>query len=864
MRPVVRIRFLTRLFLLAVAACVVGVIVGGCPPGQGGSAANHAVRVATFNTECIVPEMGDLNILTQVVNAVEKAGTLCNGTLADIAGDILSAGGLTDDRGVIKDAVRERAKAIVNLINARKNDFDIIALNEVFLEDARQIFVDGLGGTFPYHVDKLEGGTPCTEDSGLMLFSRWPFEELGQNPGSPGGPPVVPFYNAWQQFDDCRCEDCLADKGVGYVRVQNPNTGDEYDVAFAHLQADSQVCLPGTSAAPPPYSVIRDSQLQQVSELIQSWVGTAKQWAGGTNVIFMGDLNTVGTQERAAMAASLPTPDNDEWHEKFDPAQATGFFAGRLSAPNAARPLYDAWAQTTSPWDPGVTHGTEDRLDYIFLNAVPASGAQPPYQRRLVPHHMTLLPFNDESDHHGVLAVLNRWQPYCMPVEARAPQAGYSLPGGPGPAPNQLSLGPWPNNQVYDMEISVPGGYQWFRFDLPGSYSLSLVNGNNWLQQNEASGFDLRVYTATDLTDDISNYYGETTQLNQYFPNPNGITVVNPNTIIARKYLVPDGPFYVRISPQDPAGTGRYRLYVHRHEGKTKEDAVLLPVCCTQEYFQGTAALNAEDMPWFQINLERPDNPASHQHLRFVVLWDEAGLEGPWTLRLQDEADTVLAQSSDAKVSSPSVNNNDPAYGEKTPRHYVEVIHDNLEDLSTAPNPRFYLRVSRPGLIINGALTSPYDRYRLRWETNLTVLHGKSWAGTQSMRLVANDETCIDAGNSDEIGIQMWADGQLVYDLDDNDIGGNATDMDTGDSVSLEQIVHPVRYVKNFQFRVLEFDPGGADYGELRTLGPLKPQQDKAWKASSKVNVPCSGVGSDGEYELFYNRSRTMQYPPCD
>jgi hypothetical protein len=476
------------------------------------------------------------------------------------------------------------------------------------------------------------------------------------------------------------------------------------------------------------------------------------------------------------------------------------------------------------------------------------------------------MPFNDESDHQGVHAVLNRWQQYCMPVEAFAPQAGYTLPGGSqGGAPNEVTLGPWPNNQTYGMEITVAGGYQWFRFDLPGSYSFSLVNGDNWSEQNENSDFDMRVYTATDLTNDIWNYYGEETDIKEYFPDPNAILNVHPDTIIAKKFLIPEAPFYVRISPKDPTGEGKYRLYVHRHEGKTKKDAILLPVSCTQEYFHGTAALNADDMPWFQLNLERPDNSASHQSLRFIVMWEPAGLAGTWVLRLQDENDTVLAQSTAEKVSSPSVNDNDPAYGEATAWHYVEVFHNNLEDLGTAANPRYYLRVARPGLIINGALTSPYDRYRLRWETNLTILHGKTWAGTHSLRLKCGDETGSDWSGSDETGLRVWADGLLLYDLGYNDIGGSATDMDSGDDVSLEKFIRPdkslVRYVDTCQFQVRENDDGDWSDGQVKTINPLTPQQNKAWKQSSAVWVDES---DDGDYVFYFNRSRTMQYPPCD
>ncbi len=866
----------TRCFALGTLAAAVCCMAGNCLPfpgaGQGVPNESARVRVATFNTRCIVPEMDDLTIQTQIINALEKGAVLCDGTLAEIAGDILSVGGLTDTRGESRDRTRERAAAIADLINKQQDDFDIIALNEVFLEDAREIFVDELKSIFPYYIDKLEGSTICTEDSGLMLFSRWPLEELGTVSNQPDGS-VFPYYAGWTEFDDCRCEDCLAEKGAGYVRVQNPSTGDAYHVVFTHMQADPEFCpLDDIAAAPPPPpSSVRTSQFEQIRTLLESWIGqTPDFWHGTTNVVVMGDTNIAGTQEQAALAANVEMPDNSEWHEKFNPAQSGGYFAGNLLSPNVASPLYDAWAQTTSPWDPGITCGSKKRFDYIFLNCIPGSGTELPYRRRIVPHHMTILPFNDESDHYGVRAVLNRWQPYCMPVEARTPQAGYTAPDGSwSGGPNEITWGPWPNNQSYDMEITVPGGYQWFRFDQPGTYSFALANIPKLTEQNEVSDFDLRVYTATDLTNDIWNYYGEETDITEYFPPPGAILDVPAVTLIAKKFLIPAAPFYVRISPKDAAGVGKYRLYVHRHEGRTKKDAVLLPTCCTQEYFHGMALLNAEDMPWFQLNLERPDNPAAHQSLRFVVMWQPAGLTGTWVLRLQDENDTVLAESTEIKTSSPAVNENDPAYGEATIWHYVEVSHDSLESLNTAANPRFYLRTSRPGLIINGAFTTPYDRYRLRWETNLTILHGKMWAGTHALRLKCSDETCIDAADSDEAGMRIWADGMLLYDWTHNDIGGNATDMDSGDDVSLEKFVRPdgslVRYVESCEFRVLEYDPGGPDYGSKKTLNALGPKQNKAWKGSwGDLTVPCSGVGDDGSYEFSYNRSRSMQYPPCD
>ena len=102
--------------------------------------------------------------------------------------------------------------------------------------------------------------------------------------------------------------------------------------------------------------------------------------------------------------------------------------------------------------------------------------------------------------------------------------------------------------------------------------------------------------------------------------------------------------------------------------------------------------------------------------------------------------------------------------------------------------------------IINGSFTTPYDRYRLRWKTNLTIVHGKMWAGTHALRLKCGDDTGSDWSGSDEVELRIWADGMLLYDPCYNDIGGSATDMDS----------------------------------------------------------------DDGDYGFYFNRSRSMQYPPCE
>lgn len=80
------------------------------------------------------------------------------------------------DAHLVADVIRHHG---LNL-----ESFDVIALNEVWDEDAKKILKNKLAPVFPYHVDKLDENTdllglsvpiPKAEDSSLMLFSRMPF-----------------------------------------------------------------------------------------------------------------------------------------------------------------------------------------------------------------------------------------------------------------------------------------------------------------------------------------------------------------------------------------------------------------------------------------------------------------------------------------------------------------------------------------------------------------------------------------------------------------------------------------------------------------------------------------------------------------
>ena len=132
-----------------------------------------------------------------------------------------------------------------------EQDYDIIVLNEVFDENGRDALYNGgcnpdgaLAHAYPYVVKKIENGS--MEDSGLMLFSRYPFWELRPHDYDDEEIEVYQHGNAVSepekyvasiQYEACydthviplhgiliNAGDCNADKAVALVKIFIPHT----------------------------------------------------------------------------------------------------------------------------------------------------------------------------------------------------------------------------------------------------------------------------------------------------------------------------------------------------------------------------------------------------------------------------------------------------------------------------------------------------------------------------------------------------------------------------------------------------------------------------------------------------------------
>ena len=499
---------------------------------------DESVRVATFNTyllspffKCFNPNFADC--LAQITGHTETwANSLADRILADT------------DR------------------------FDIIALNEVWDEDAKSILVRRLRPVYPTFVrdidadliqvrgqalkdilsgqpkpvvDAVFGGEPIGkingEDSGLMLFAKrnfafLPLPDPAFKWGAGSGEVLAATSPeiAFTLFTACAGSDCFAAKGAALARLRHSPSGRIFNVVFTHMQAD----YPGDNAF---HASQRAAQFHQVQKMVETTLAPLDQREKRERVIMMGDLNV----------APLTTG-QAEWAAIFD---APGSFY--------ARPLYDAWHRTTSPRDRGITHQFDrkepaDRLDYIlsFPEPYDTGGREGP----LCVQHMTIPPdfVALASDHFLVHADLNLGFFHCSPSIA------YEVQLQPSPAPGQP-----PQESVFlDMEngtditrISGPGAMQWFhvRKADAGTYSIGRTNAR----------VELEVYAPEDLTTPISRY-NKTTQT---------ANILGDFELFIDTFVLPR-EFYIRTSGDTRDFTGDYRLWIKRHNCATKLEACIL------------------------------------------------------------------------------------------------------------------------------------------------------------------------------------------------------------------------------------------------------------------------------------------------
>lgn len=465
---------------------------------------------------------------------------------------VTSSGGESEDR----------AERVVHALRALPpaEQPDIIALNEVFNEDGRDVLLDKLKPAYPHVAAKLDN---CSlgQDSGLMLFSRLPFINLPASlypfPGMVKGGNIAFF-----SYNDSAGPDSLACKGVGVVQVL---TGiGVVTLLFTHMQA-------AYDGVEDMHRKVRASQMSGIEAVLKLIKGSDS--APWPIAILMGDLNIRGDLKA----------ESDEWNTTF-----------AVGASVWTTTYVDGWRSYMRPpgekleLDPGYTSsdlgsGLLQRLDYqVFKTG----------ERALVPQHM-FTRLRGQSDHWALESVVHIRTDHCTPSTAR-------VPGPPTPAG-------W---QFVEIEIELEGSYQWLFVREPGTYSLFARRD-----------VDLVVYAADNLTDPIGAFDDADLRL---MANQARLQEAERRGLGPRgKQFAPSGPFFILACSSSRATapfTGSATIGILRHQGASAAEALYLhPWEAPRNPQLPTGKpLGVDDTCWFRAEIGSAHTGAVHTS-RFLL-----------------------------------------------------------------------------------------------------------------------------------------------------------------------------------------------------------------------------------------------------
>jgi endonuclease/exonuclease/phosphatase family metal-dependent hydrolase len=266
-----------------------------------------------------------------------------------------------------------RAAAITNAVGAM--DPDIICLQEVFDEDARDVFVQNLRPRYPHQVPKSSTTDLSPEDSGLFFASKLPIK-----------------WHGFEEFEDAEpgTFDAASDKGIFGARI---------DVS-ARLQAIKYLHVFNTHLqATEAYHATRAKQLTQARHFMVK-VLTGVHDTAHAGAVLVGDLNILAEVLIA---------------EALHPTAEYRSMVSRLGYPrDLYRDLHDCEPGYT--WDPVfnemIPRNDKDRqrIDYaLAFDEIPAGddNARPPPIGRFECSHVAIVRFGATpatclSDHFGV------------------------------------------------------------------------------------------------------------------------------------------------------------------------------------------------------------------------------------------------------------------------------------------------------------------------------------------------------------------------------------------------------------------------------------------------------------------------------
>jgi endonuclease/exonuclease/phosphatase family metal-dependent hydrolase len=753
----------------------------------------HSIRVLSFNTELLSPWFSEPS---------PDAGLPAN------------------------ERTHEKAAAIAAVL--REGKFDVIGLNEVWDEDdGKDQLVDKLCPTYPNFVRSVDASAVSDErpeDSGLMLFSKLAFLPLPNQTFVSNDSESSLGDNsnriAYTRFDDCAGTDCLASKGALMVRLQHPSSGRILDFVTTHLQADVAesairtaqmrqirgACQTGAVSAPNLITTTLGLSLAPLAGLC-SWPNT--EWLALT-----GDHNIPG---EGAVKASVhpgtaaPAPGPSEWNASvgnFSDAVATNKWA-----------LYDPWAETTSPLDPGITNDQDAaRLDYILTarrTAPPPVTGGPPPTEMCVQHVWNPPELDGLSDHQPLAADLNLMAPQCNPRLAT------QLAAGDLGVPGQIKSG-----KKLARSIANPGNMQWFKVTEPGTYTFALSDAA------AGNGLAMEIFADENLSVPIGgaqNLGGDVIKSCTF--GPTGAQICG--RVTGTKFVIPQAPFFVRVFSNDRAFSGAYAFTAYKYKCNSPAEAcAVLPNAPMPFAFPAAGTpLNADDAAWFQVDLRDQADSGAAQSLRFHADNNALAAWSAPKLFVFDGTGTAALASIDGNPVSGVTFGTSPAGKQRVSRTSAATV-----------NQRVLIKVQRTN--VNTTLS-----VKAGWQTDLVLVGALEADGA---KLVCDDETNPEVGN-DEIRMRIKVDGTW------RDGGFAEFDCNNNQHVRpWSTNVGVIRAITSVGFRVLEEDDflAGADDDAGTAPVDLIPM-DSEVSTIEHHNVHWSF--SDGEYHFQFQVGKWVQ-----
>lgn len=508
----------------------------------------------------------------------------------------------------------ERAKFLGNKIVDTMNDIDadVIVFNEAFNIEPQRELSKILCPHYPYYVRFIdESWDDQHQDSGLMIFSRHEFADLGSLHQDYYADDVLAFKGCvdeeeadednsafWSEvgfilfpYSSCSGSDCLANKGVGLTRFRHKWADDYFNVAFTHLQASY-----GDSDKEEDREN-RNEQMREVWILMSALPDYENQ-----RTFLAGDLNIDG--KGCSYSGCTVDGVGDEWHEHFNSSGYNGnfFSCGRPNCPNPNVNLVESWGFEMPDSDLGRTcigqSGTAllnedegERLDYILHNVHSS-------RQMCMQHARVLYEFADDkgtqiSDHLPFLVDFNWYAPHCNPLEAQPVTFANA-------------------DFDYNDTIQYPKSVQWFIINTDGTYSIMVQ-----------SDVQFEVYAAKNMSVPISDYHGDQTDW-------------------GKVYKLPEPPYYIKVfaNDNDKEWTGGYFISIHEHKCGKNDPCALTPGDTEVEYVSWSEGDVSSYSRWFYFYTDIGDMGTSPE-LTFkldgvcnsgleMILWNSVQQTLPW------------------------------------------------------------------------------------------------------------------------------------------------------------------------------------------------------------------------------------------